>query len=87
MHDHTLISINVDWSSATAVMQFKNEYSIIYERIFNNIISITIPRNCPWGYSSGVNNFSSVVNDKSLVISTIEMQSGDIIEIVAKPGS
>lgn len=85
MHDHVLIEIDVNWAKSEVKFFLKGPDSFVYEKIFRNFLSITIPRRNPWGESSSVNSYDIKPGDDGMMTNTIEMQSGDYIEIITSP--
>ena len=86
LHDAILKEINIIWKNGSASIIFHlNE---IYAKENNlmtisitNIIDFHLPRLFPWGESIYVNEVSYDEGEKKM---EIEMQSGDIIKILAK---
>lgn len=84
MHDWTLIDISVSWKEKRATFNFKSSTSsrVLVAEEFVNLI---LPRTSPWGNSVSVNEISElIILDNGSHQITIEMQSGDTIEIEAK---
>ena len=84
MHDWTLESIDVDWHHAVVKMRLNGPISASTV-IARNFSEIVVPRQNAWGPSDSVNSvrgpeFRSA-NMQSL---EIEMQSGDLIRVVAE---
>ena len=82
MHDWTLVSLNIDWEESTLVIKFLNNNSLPVDIIFNKIKFVNIPKWDEWGESVSVNKFN-LKNDATYKNIEIEMQSGDIINIIA----
>jgi hypothetical protein len=84
LHDWTLISITLHWESGKLTAEFRGADSAIRLLIAKDVCDLKVPRTYPWGSSVSVNGISLVsetsAERKSL---TIEMQSGDVIEISA----
>ena len=82
MHDWTLVSLIIDWKKSTLVIKFLNNNSLPVDIIFKSIKYINIPKWDEWGESVSVNKFN-LKNDATYKNIEIEMQSGDIINIIA----
>lgn len=82
MHDWTLVSLNIDWEKSTLVIKFLNNNSLPVDIIFNKVKFVNIPKWDGWGESVNVNKFN-LKDDATYKIIEIEMQSGDIINIIA----
>jgi hypothetical protein len=84
MHDWTLLSISFEWKAARVTVLLRTAGSVIRTLIANDVVDIKIPKRQEWGPSVSVNATSEVA---SLANATthlkIEMQTGDVIEIVA----
>lgn len=86
LHDAILKEINIFWEDGSASISFHlNE---IYEKENNfikisikNIIDLHLPRLFPWGESIYVNEVRYNESENKL---EIEMQSGDIVIILAE---
>lgn len=82
MHDWILVSLIIDWEKSTLVIKFLNNNSFPVDIIFKSIKYINIPKWDEWGESVSVNKFN-LKNDATYKNIEIEMQSGDIINIIA----
>ena len=82
MHDWTLVSLNIDWEKSTLVIKFLNNNSLPVDIIFNKVKFVNIPKWDEWGESVSVNKFN-LKDDATYKYIEIEMQSGDIINIIA----
>lgn len=84
MHDWTLESVHFDWPSAVAELRLVSPLgpaTIAAEGVHD----LKIPRSMPWGPSRSVNvTDGPTPMGGSLQSLRIEMQSGDVIEIVAR---
>ncbi len=86
-HDATFLSIEVNWKDAEialiASLQ-KNGVREIYTLTFYGFTRLICPRICEWGESVSINKISldEPVTSNTLICK-IEIQSGDIIEIIA----
>lgn len=72
----------IDWEKSTLVIKFLNNNSLPVDIIFKSIKYINIPKWDEWGESVSVNKFN-LKNDATYKNIEIEMQSGDIINIIA----
>lgn len=72
----------IDWKKSTLVIKFLNNNSLPVDIIFKSIKYINIPKWDEWGESVSVNKFN-LKNDATYKNIEIEMQSGDIINIIA----
>tara|TARA_R110002072_G_scaffold203706_1_gene361717 strand:+ start:149 stop:418 length:270 start_codon:yes stop_codon:yes gene_type:complete len=80
MHDWTLIDITSHWRNRSVILRFSSQDGH-KEILANNFSKVRVPRNNPWGASVSVNKAILSNADKRL---SIEMQSGDTIEIEAQ---
>jgi len=83
MHDWTLYSITVDWERGTATFSLSWD-GHPFALIAHDVRQLDIPRSLDWGPSVSVNKTRGpepIDGGKSCF--SIEMQSGDTIEIVA----
>ncbi len=84
MHDWTLHSISMDWESGSAICSLagpKGTASIVAK----DVAELRVPRNLPWGRSVSVNQVTGPTRrDDGLFLLSIEMQSGDTIEVAAR---
>lgn len=83
LHDAILLDIQVTWSEARAILRFRVEgrvHSIIVDRIRD----VHVRRELPWGPSISVNSASLIESPTGGVHLSIEMQSGDLIEVVGE---
>jgi len=85
MHDWTLVDILVRWKEATAVVSLVDGSSAVREIRCAGVNKVSVSRDLPWGPSNSVLEFkgprSSGGQGMQIVI---EMQSGDLVEIVAQ---
>ena len=83
MHDWTLESISVEWESGTATFALAGPITAATV-IAHDVRSLQMPRRFPWGPSVSVNKTDGPTHiDNGLLRLSIEMQSGDTVEIVA----
>lgn len=84
MHDWTLLSILYEWKSARVTISFRCETAEMASIVANGVTALRIPQTREWGPSVSVNK---VTGPKSIAEGgnklEIQMQSGDVIEIVA----
>lgn len=83
MHDWTLISIKIEWAHGRAQIELRNPASEVAVIRAEGLIDLQVPRVQGWGPSVSVNQVSgpsSVEGGKQLLV---EMQSGDVIKLVA----
>jgi hypothetical protein len=78
LHDATLESIELVWKEAQCRVVVTLE-SGTHLLTFGGVTKVSIPRDEPWGSSISVNEASFERG-----VATIEMQSGDTIEITAQ---
>lgn len=84
MHDWTLSKVDFEWKTARVVLEFKDSASAVRTLIANEVAELYVPRKNEWGPSVSVNEVSEIEELSSeLKQLKIEMQSGDVIQIVA----
>lgn len=85
MHDWTLVDILVRWKEATAVVSLVDGSSASREIRCAGVRKLSVSRDQPWGPSNSVLELKGPqpIGDRGIQI-VIEMQSGDLIEIVAQ---
>lgn len=85
MHDFTLLNISIEWASGIAkVVLLNNESSEIFIHM-DGLILAKVPRLNEWGKSISVNKVIGVTQTSCGNMKLdIEMQSGDVIELVAE---
>lgn len=85
MHDWSLISIVFDWVSGTANLSFR--YGEGHNTVLSatNVAELLIPKREEWGTSVSVNEVQGphLLANGNYHLS-IEMQSGDVIQIEAR---
>ena len=82
MHDWTLVSIAMDWSSAVVTVRLLDRTSTPREIVAYGVRSIAVRRNEPWGPSVSVLGYR--LAEKGGVIQLqIDIQSGDSMDIEA----
>lgn len=82
MHDWTLVSMILDWEESSFLIKFLNNKSCSVDIICQGIKFINIPKWDKWGESISVNTFN-LKDDTTFKKLEIEMQSGDVITIIA----
>lgn len=83
MHDWTLQEIYVNWASASAKIEFLDSESKKRTINIEGLIFINSPRKNPWGESVSVNEVVRATSNEGRFMLSIEMQSGDTIELEA----
>lgn len=84
MHDWTLIAVHFDWLSGIATLDLRTFPSQAKAILAKNVYTIHVPRLQNWGPSSSINEVmgpAAYPGNKQIL--KIEMQSGDVIEIIA----
>lgn len=84
MHDWVLVSVSVDWEVGTARLELSwdGHLQAITARGLSNLL---LPRRHPWGPSVHVNESHGPTQlESGDHLLSIEMQSGDKIELIAK---
>lgn len=84
LHDAFLDRLVVDWGHATGSIELEIDEGIVRSLRFSGLSYLTIPRQEPWGPSSWINAVEGPKGVDNGVQLRIEMQSGDVIEIVAQ---
>lgn len=84
MHDWVLLSIVFEWAIGRATLSF-DRYRSNEKLVANSVADLHVPQLNEWGPSVCVNEVKGpIVIDSGLQSLEIEMQSGDVIKIVAK---
>jgi hypothetical protein len=84
MHDWTLLSISFDWKAACVTVRLQTHGPVIRTLVANDVVEVKIPKRQEWGPSVSVNATSEVASATAATTHLkIEMQTGDVIEIVA----
>jgi hypothetical protein len=84
MHDWTLVAISMNWELGRVTIELRDLTSSTRFLVAEGVRDLRVPRANDWGPSVSVNTVSSI--DPTLTGMQrlkLEMQSGDIIEIVA----
>lgn len=85
MHDWTLLSLLVDWREGQLVIKLLNNKSEQVLIKANGVKLINIPKSDEWGESVSVNEVIELgKNPHGFEKMKIEIQSGDVIEVVAE---
>ncbi len=84
MHDWTLESIHFDWVSGVAELRLKSPKG--QEALTASGLQVLkASRYSPWGPSASINVADgSKLSDSGLQTLRIEMQSGDVVELIAE---
>jgi hypothetical protein len=79
LHDATLKTIEFSWADAVCVLRLATSEYPEYELVFGGIREVFIPHKQAWGPSVSINS----VTECGEGCYEIEMQSGDVLRIVA----
>ena len=83
MHDWTLEGVSIDWQSGSVVRRMAGP-SAPALLVAHGLRELRLPRKLEWGPSASVNRVAGPLERvDGLLLLSIEMQSGDIIEIEA----
>ena len=84
MHDWTLKRIEFDWKQASVTMGLEDTTFASRNLVAEGVQELQVPRTNDWGPSVSVNEVLTIDSLPSgLQRLRIEMQSGDVIQIVA----
>jgi len=84
MHDWTLLSLEIDWGVGEARLCVDSPSGRTSIRAFD-LYELRVPRTQAWGPSASINEVDGPSpQEDGRVRLAIEMQSGDLIEIVAR---
>jgi len=84
MHDWTLLTISFTWETGEVQINFSCRKSQVKSLLAEGVINIHIPRLREWGPSVSVNTVvGPLILSNEMYELKIEMQSGDLITIVA----
>ena len=84
MHDWTLLSIVYDWKSGQVALQLRRGGSEFVSVAAMGVIDLHVPQRKEWGPSVSVNEVRGpIAEPRGKQVLEIEMQSGDVIRIVA----
>jgi len=85
MHDWTLKKIEFDWHAARVTIDLEDSTYTTRSLIAEGVQDLHVPRVNEWGPSVSVNEVSDIEPMSSgLHRLKVEMQSGDVIQIVAR---
>lgn len=82
MHDWTLISIAMEWSSSVVTVKLLDRTSTTREIVAHGIRGISVRRDEPWGPSVSVLGYRFSEKNGGIQLQ-IDIQSGDSIDIEA----
>lgn len=80
LHDATLAAAHISWEAARCDLRLHPTNLSEHWLIFEGFSSLEFPKNEPWGPSASINR----VDEPKPGIFEIELQSGDVLRIVAK---
>jgi hypothetical protein len=84
MHDWVLLSVLFEWEAGRLTISF-DRYEGKETLVANSVVELQVPQLNEWGPSICVNRVNGpIVIDKGLHSLEIEMQSGDVVRIVAQ---
>ena len=84
MHDWTLLSILFEWGTGRVTISFRNSKSAPASLVAESVVDLHVPQLNEWGPSVSVNKvIGPSAIGKGLQTLEIEMQSGDLIRVVA----
>ena len=85
LHDATLLSLAFDWSMSElrCLVRLVSSGSQTICIVFREVRLAKIPAGHPWGKSSSINSWVQAGIDAGVAV-RIEMQSGDVIEVLAE---
>ena len=85
MHDWTLVKIDFDWRDARVTIELRDSTFTARTLIAEGVRELLVPKANEWGPSVSVNEVSeSEAEHGQGRCLRIEMQSGDVIQIVAE---
>lgn len=85
MHDWTFVTLVVEWPKGVVTITLKNSSSAEVFIIAEGLTDLKVPKRESWGESVSINvvNGPKILDNGNSYLS-IEIQSGDVIEIEAK---
>lgn len=84
MHDWVLNEVRFDWLSARVIIEFIDLASVIRTVIAEGATELHVPHGNEWGRSVNVNEVFEIEElSTGLRQLKIEMQSGDVVKIIA----
>jgi len=86
MHDWVLVNIIVEWNKGRVILNIdRYRYKTSEQVVANNFSKLEVPRRYEWGESETINEITGPIQlDSGQYRFSIEMQSGDVIEIDAE---
>lgn len=85
MHDWTLVSILVNWGKSAVTITLKNYESKEILLVAEGFEELRVPKRAEWGESVSINEVTGPTKlDNGNYHLTLEIQSGDKIEIEAR---
>ena len=85
MHDWTLKRIEFDWPAARVIIELGDSACTVRSLIAEGVQELRVPQSNEWGPSVSINEVQEIVPVfPGLHQLKIEMQSGDVIKIVAR---
>ncbi|ABO59043.1 conserved hypothetical protein [Burkholderia vietnamiensis G4] len=82
-HDWTFVGLEIDWRLGESVFKMRDTSSHGRTLIARGVLSVNMPRQHPWGPSVSINRMTQSQDERGCVL-CIEMQSGDVIECIAR---
>lgn len=79
LHDAVLHTVQVDWAARSCVLTLDASEVSNCQLVFAGVTELVLPRREPWGPSASIDSLAS--SDPTHF--TIEMQSGDVLNIDA----
>lgn len=83
MHDWTLLAIHFDWAIGRVAVELRNRSSMNVTLVAEGVSKLHVPRLQDWGPSVSINQVTGPTDMAGVKHLSIEMQSGDVIEISA----
>jgi hypothetical protein len=86
LHDATLEKVEINWSAATATVSITMHWEEKFRSLeicARDYKQLNVPNAAPWGPSKSINKAEQNKLDRDSEL-RIEMQSGDVIYIVAR---
>lgn len=84
LHDWTLISISATWKVGIVEFIFIDQLSHHRKVCAYDFTELNVPRLQSWGRSVSVNSMEIAAAPHNQVKGRLEMQTGDVIEVVAR---
>lgn len=83
LHDFTLKQVLVEWATAEVIFHLEGPEGP-ETLVAKGAQKLVLPHTEPWGPSAPINGVSSVPDRDDLILTRIEMQSGDVIEVLCQ---